>query len=48
MRVVDLDPILALLATHTVIIDAPEISQAICDDPVDDKSLACAVVERFL
>ena len=40
---VDLDPILALLAMHADIIDVPEISQEICEDPDDDKFLTCAV-----
>lgn len=40
---VDLDPILALLAMHAEIVDAPVIQQEICEDPDDDKFLACAV-----
>ena len=40
---VDLEPLLALLAMHAEIVDAPEIPQEICEDPDDDKFLACAV-----
>jgi hypothetical protein len=42
-RRVDLDPLLALLAMHADIIDAPEISEEICENPDDDKFLPCAV-----
>jgi putative PIN family toxin of toxin-antitoxin system len=40
---VDLDPLLALIAMHAAIIDAPEISHGICEDPDDDKFMDCAV-----
>lgn len=40
---VDLDPFLALLAVHADIIDAPEMSQRVCEDPDDDKFIAFAV-----
>jgi putative PIN family toxin of toxin-antitoxin system len=40
---VSLDPFLALLAVHAEIIDAPPIPQGVCDDPDDDKFMACAL-----
>ena len=40
---VDLDPLLALLAMYADIIDATDISEGICEDPDDDKFMACAV-----
>lgn len=39
---VDLDPFLVFLAIHAEIVEAPAFSEAVCDDPDDDKFLACA------
>jgi len=40
---VDLEPFLALLAMEAEIIRAPKLLESVCDDPDDDKFLACAV-----
>ena len=36
-------PLLDLLVVHAEIVSACPLSQAVCDDPDDDKFLACAV-----
>ena len=38
---VDLDPLLALLAVHAELVEAPELPAPVCEDPDDDKFLAC-------
>ena len=43
---VDLEPFLALLAVEAEIVLAPELNQTVCEDPDDDKFLACAVAGR--
>lgn len=40
---VDLDAFLALVAVNAEIVDAPALSHQVCDDPDDDKFLACAL-----
>lgn len=36
-------PILDLIATHAEVLSAPPLPQQVCDDPEDDKFLACAI-----
>jgi putative PIN family toxin of toxin-antitoxin system len=43
---VDLKPFLALLAVEAEIILAPELTERVCEDPDDDKFLACALAGR--
>lgn len=43
---VDLGPILELLAVGAELIVAPGLSEPVCDDPDDDKFLACALASR--
>ncbi len=43
---VDLDPILALVIEHADIIDASQLSKGVCEDPDDDKFIACALAGR--
>ena len=40
---VELDPFLALLAVHAELVDAPQLSEGVCEDPNDDKFIACAL-----
>jgi putative PIN family toxin of toxin-antitoxin system len=43
---VDLDPILDLLAVSTELVSAPDLPEPVCEDPEDDKFLACALAAR--
>lgn len=43
---VDLDPWIELLMMKTSLVDAPPLAERVCDDPDDDKFLACAVASR--
>ncbi len=43
---VDLAPFITLLGTQASIYDAPALPQALCEDPDDDKFLACAVASK--
>jgi len=43
---VDLEPILTLLAVHGEVVEAPELTESVSEDPDDDKFLACAVASR--
>jgi putative PIN family toxin of toxin-antitoxin system len=43
---VDLEPFLALLAVEAEVILAPGLSERVCEDPDDDKFLACALAGR--
>lgn len=40
---VELEPILALVAVHADVVEAPDLPERVCQDPDDDKFLACAV-----
>ena len=40
---VDLDPIIELLAVEADVISVPALREAVCQDPEDDKFLACAL-----
>ncbi len=39
----DLDPILELVITKAELVQAARRSEAVCDDPDDDKFFACAI-----
>jgi predicted nucleic acid-binding protein len=39
---VDLNPAIALLAVEAEIVEASGLAQGVCEDPDDDKFLACA------
>jgi putative PIN family toxin of toxin-antitoxin system len=43
---VDLNPLLSLLAAEAEIIRAPALPEPVCDDPDDDKFLACALAGK--
>jgi uncharacterized protein len=43
---VDLEPFLELVTARAIMIHAPELPERICDDPADDKFLACAIAGR--
>ncbi len=43
---VDLVPILAVLAIHSELVNAPALPEPVAADPADDKFLACAVAGR--
>ena len=43
---VDLDPLLALVAKEAIVVQAPPLSETVCDDPDDDIFLACAIASR--
>ena len=40
---VDVEPLLTLLAIHSELVDAPDLPEPVCEDPDDDKFLACAL-----
>ena len=40
---VDLEPLLTLLAMNAEIVEAPDLAESVCEDPDDDKFLACAL-----
>lgn len=42
----DLEPFLALLAVEADVVLAPPLPEIVCDDPDDDKFLACALAGR--
>lgn len=39
---VDPSPVLDFIAAHSQIVHAPELPEQVCEDPDDDKFLACA------
>ena len=39
----DIEPLLTLLAIHSELVDAPDLPEPVCEDPDDDKFLACAL-----
>ena len=43
---VDLDPLLALVASEGKLFVSPALLEAVCDDPEDDKFFACAIASR--
>jgi putative PIN family toxin of toxin-antitoxin system len=43
---VDLAPILELVAARAIIVEAVELAEPVCDDPDDDKFIACAISGR--
>ena len=43
---VDLEPWIELLMLKASLIDAPPLSGNVCDDPDDDKFLACAIASK--
>jgi putative PIN family toxin of toxin-antitoxin system len=40
---VEISPILTLIVTHSELIQTPPLARQICEDPTDDKFLACAL-----
>jgi len=42
----DLEPWIELLMLRTSLVDAPPLTEKVCDDADDDKFLACAVASR--
>jgi putative PIN family toxin of toxin-antitoxin system len=40
---VEISPILTLIITHSEIMQTPPLARQICEDPNDDKFLACAL-----
>jgi putative PIN family toxin of toxin-antitoxin system len=43
---VDIDPILTLFAAEAELIVVPPLPEPVCDDPDDDKFLACALASK--
>ena len=43
---VDLDPVLDLLAARAELVSVLDLPEAVCEDPEDDKFLACALAVR--
>jgi len=43
---IDLDPILNLLYQKSDLVSVTEFSEAVCDDPDDDKFIACALSSK--
>ena len=43
---VDLEPILELIAIEAQLTMAPALPHTVCDDPDDDKFLACAIASK--
>ena len=43
---IDIEPFLALLAVGAEIVLAPALPERVCDDPDDDKFIACALAGR--
>jgi putative PIN family toxin of toxin-antitoxin system len=43
---IDLTPILELVAARAMIIEAMDLAEPVCDDPDDDKFMACALSGR--
>jgi predicted nucleic acid-binding protein len=43
---ISIEPMLALAATHAVVVPARALSRPVCDDPDDDKFLACVLAGR--
>ena len=39
----DIESLLTLLAIHSELVDAPDLPELVCEDPDDDKFLACAL-----
>jgi putative PIN family toxin of toxin-antitoxin system len=40
---IDIESFLALLAVHGIVVHAPPLQESVCEDPDDDKFLACAL-----
>jgi putative PIN family toxin of toxin-antitoxin system len=40
---IDISPVLKLIMAKSVIIDAVKLSEQVCEDPDDDKFIACAI-----
>ena len=43
---ISLDPMLGLVATHALVVPDRVLARPVCDDPDDDKFLACALAGR--
>ena len=43
---VDPRPIIEIIATQALLYDVPPMPEQVCDDPDDDKFLACALASR--
>jgi putative PIN family toxin of toxin-antitoxin system len=43
---IDIDPILTLFAAEAELIVVPPLPEPVCDDPDDDKFLACALASK--
>lgn len=40
---IDIEPFLALLAIHAIVVYAPALTEPVCTDPDDDKFFSCAL-----
>lgn len=45
-RAAALEPVLTLLAMNAAIVDAPPLTERVCEDPADDMFLAAALASR--
>lgn len=43
---VDIEPILALITRNAKMIAATDLTEQVCDDPEDDKFIACALASK--
>ncbi len=43
---IDLSSILALVATQATVVSAADLPESVCQDPDDDKFIACALASR--
>jgi putative PIN family toxin of toxin-antitoxin system len=43
---IDLNPVLELVVAAAVIVEPAELAEPVCDDPDDDKFIACAISGR--
>lgn len=43
---VDIEPWIELILLKTSLVDAPALAERVCDDPDDDKFIACALASK--
>jgi len=44
--IVDLNSILGLVIIHAVMFPSPKLPEPVCEDPDDDKFIACAITSK--
>jgi len=43
---IDVEPVLNMIAFNSDLVQAPALLERVCDDPADDKFLACAIAGK--